>query len=107
MYAITWHLTNADGFGEYGTFAGYKEDSGITPVYQSFKDDGKIKAEGQYNKTATEMDDTVVFDSQADWNAYKAELDKLNWTNCTIEITDEREVGSVDDHPSAAHLTKY
>ena len=40
MYAITWHLTNADGFGEYGTFGGYKEDSGITPVYQSFKDDG-------------------------------------------------------------------
>ena len=107
MYAITWHLTNTDGFGEYGSFAGYKEDSGITPVYQSFKDDGKIKSEGQYNKTATEMDDTMIFNSQADWNAYKAELDKLNWTNCTIEITDETEVESVDDHPSASHLTKY
>ncbi len=107
MYAITWHLTNNDGFGEYGTYAGYKEDSGLTPVYQSFKDAGKIKAEGQYNKTATEMDDTVIFNTEADWNAYKVELDKLEWSNCTIEITAQGEVASVDDHAAVDHLTKY
>ena len=50
MYAITWHLTNADGFGEYGTFAGYKEDSGITPVYQSFKDAKSIEANNILNE---------------------------------------------------------
>ena len=71
------------------------------------KDDGKIKAEGQYNKTATEMDDTVIFNTEADWNAYKVELDKLDWTNCTIEITAQGEVASVDDHAAVEHLTKY
>ena len=42
MYAITWHLTNNDGFGEYGSWAGYNEDCGITPAYQDYRDNGKI-----------------------------------------------------------------
>lgn len=107
MYAITWHLTNDKGFGEYGNFAGYVEDSGITPVYQSFKDSGKIKAEGQYNKTSTEMDDTMIFNTKQDWDDYQVELNNLVWKNCTITIADEREIASVDDHSAAASLTKY
>ena len=53
------------------------------------------------------MDDTVIFNTEADWNAYKVELDKLDWTNCTIEITAQGEVASVDDHAAVEHLTKY
>ena len=107
MYEITWHLTNTDGFGEYGSWAGYVEDCGITSVYQDYRDSGKIKAVGQYNKTATEMDDTIVFNTKADWDTYQAELNNLSWKNCVCDVTNEGEVASVDDHPQAASLTKF
>ena len=107
MYAITWHLTNNDGFSEYGSWAGYNEDCGITPAYQDYRDTGKIKAVGQYNKTSTEMDDTVIFRTKDDWTAYSSELNDLTWKNCTCTITSEGEFASVDDHPQAAQLTKF
>ena len=107
MYAITWHLTNTDGFGEYGSWAGYVENSGITPVYQDYRDSGKIKAVGQYNKSATEMDDTIVFNTKADWDAYQVELGNLTWSNCDNTITNEGEFVDVDAHPASDSLTKF